>query len=281
MNEETGFLSTAGKVLADVYKAVKEGRLLDMAAALAFYGVLSIFPFLIASVSLASWFVDPEWVMQRTGSILSRYFPNSNGLIVELVRETMAARPEAGILSSLLLFWTGGKVFGTLTSSLNSIFLVEDLYGFFKILALRIIMTLSIGVLFFTGLVSSVLIAFLKNALDIIPFSSDTFALLSVVLPAGTLFLALFLTYRWIPRKRPSSSSALIGALGSLVLLITAQPLFTFYIGRFAQFNLIYGSLSILISLMMWIWAAWVIILLGAVVAFQVQQRQQSGKVTR
>jgi len=263
------------QIIFAVWAKLKKSIVFDTAAALAFFTILSLFPFLIAAISIASLFVDSTWVMDRARVTLGEYFPNANNYIMDLVHGIINERGAVGTVSTLGLFWSGGKVFGTLTSALNRIFGVEDSFSYFKSLALQLLMTLTIGLLFIIGLGSSVAIGYLADLIPNHILSTAGTSLFKYLLPAIILFLALFLSYRFVPRRKPSSMAAAKGALTGTILIVGAQPIFSYYIGQFANFNVVYGSLSILISLMVWIWVAAIITLFGGALAAQLDSTKK------
>ena len=105
------------------------------------------------------------------------------------------------------------------------------------------------------------------------------------VLPLALLALAFFLTYRYVPRRDVSHRAALVGAACATLLFVAARPIFLGYLNRFGEYNLLYGSLTFLIILILWAWLFAIILLLGGHIAAHTQkvliERQPAADVER
>src|SRR5690606_15284174 len=114
------------------------------AASIAYYGLVSAFPFLLAAVSIASFFVDEGWATRQATDLLGEFIPEGESFVEGVLDDVVRARGTAGFASVLLLLWSGSRVFGSLTAALNIAFDVDDLYGFWKRRLIELVMTLSI-----------------------------------------------------------------------------------------------------------------------------------------
>ena len=122
------------------------------AAAVAYYSLLSTFPLLLAGASLLSFLVDPSWAVHQAVSVLGKLLPMGEHRIEEVVQNTIARRGTAGLVSTLVLLWSGTRIFGTLTQALNIAFDVDEVYGFWKRRLAELLMLLSVGVVFVLAL---------------------------------------------------------------------------------------------------------------------------------
>ena len=95
---------------------------------------------------------------------------------------------------------------------------------------------------------------------------------------AVLLVAALFLLYRFVPRGNRHASSALIGAVAAAAMFVTANPIFQYYVQHFSNFNAIYGSLAILVIIMLWIYISSVITLFGGEVAAHTREMIYLGR---
>jgi membrane protein len=236
------------------------------AAAIAFYSLLSVFPLLLAMVSLAAQLVDPEWAASQIARRMGDFLPRGENEIREIIQEAHAAGAGAGIISMVLLLWSGSYVFGAMTTALNLAYDVDETYGFAKRLLIRAVMLLTLGVLFVLAASSRWLLSFFGDTLEMLPAGEQGwfFALGRAVIPAALLVLVFFLIYRFVPRRRPDWQAALFGAAVATMAFLLARPLFTTYLQQFGtDYNVIYGSLGIGIILMFWAWIVAVILLLG------------------
>ena len=105
-----------------------------------------------------------------------------------------------------------------------------------------------------------------------------TFGLVNEVLPIVFFFAALFLSYRYVPRRRPAWQAALVGASVGIVLFLAARSLFFYYLGRLGDYDAIYGSLAMAVVLQVWAWLVANILILGGEVSAHTQEMLIEGK---
>lgn len=251
------------------------------AAAVAFYGLLSLFPLLLALVSLSAQMVDPEWAAGQVARHLGDFIPRGEEQIREIIQEAHEAGAGAGLVSIVLLLWSGSYVFGAMTTALNLAFDVDESYSFVKRLVVRAVMLLTLGMLFVFAVSSRWLLTFFAEVFALLPADEQGwfFALGRAVIPAMLLLLAFFLIYRFVPRRRPVWWAALVGAAFACAAFLLARPLFTTYLQQFGSgYNVIYGSLGMGIILMFWAWIVAVILLLGGELSAHMQALLMEGK---
>ncbi len=265
-------LEQAGRVLVHTVKHFIKDNGPQWAAAIAYYSLLSIFPLLLAGISVATYFVNQQWAIEQGSQLIRGLVPSGTQFIREIIENVIETRGQVGILSMLVLIWSGSRVFGVITKALNIAYHVSEPYGFFRRTLVELIMTFTIGVVFVLAMGSRLLVTFLQGLIEI-PFLEGQvfYQFLSYAIPAVLLLLSLFLTYQYVPRRRVAWWAALAGAALFTVLFLLAQPVFTSYVGTFANYSLIYGPLAILITLILWIWISANLLLLGGELASHIQ----------
>jgi membrane protein len=265
-------LELAGKVLVQTVRHFTKDNGPQWAAAIAYYTLLSIFPFLLAAIAIAAYFVDRQWALEQGSQIVGGLVPNGTQFLREIIEDIIETRGQAGILSILFLIWSGSRVFGVITKALNIAYHVSEPYSFLKRTLVELLMTFTIGILFVLALGSRLVMSFIEGLIEI-PFLQEHifYQFLSYAIPAMLVLLSLFLTYQYVPRRRVAWWAALAGALLFTVLFLIAQPLFTRYIETFANYSLVYGPLAIVITLVLWIWILANLLLLGGELASHIQ----------
>jgi len=229
------------------------------AAAVAYYALLSLFPLLLAGVSVAAYVVDADQVIAAVESRLGDFIPNGSDQVASIVHNAIEARGPAGLLSLLTLLWSGTRVFSAITKALNIAFDVDDPYGFFRRFLVEAIMLCTIGGLF-------LLAAGVNLGLDLLAEYGPLSTIWGggrALISAALLLLTFGLLYRFVPRRRPSWQAAAVGAVVATILFLLARPLFLGYVTRFGRYNLIYGSFGIVILLILWSWIVSLIVLFG------------------
>jgi membrane protein len=249
------------------------------AAAVAYYALLSVFPLLLAALAIASLFVKPNWAISQASSVMGSFLPAGESKIRDVVRGAFEARGGIGLFSILLLLWTGSRVFGVATQALNIAFDADEKYGLLKRTLIQLAIAAGLGLFFIVALSSRFVINLLWSSTG---EQSSALSLLRQVLlravPGLLLLLALYLAYHLVPRRDVAGASALVGALVATILFMIARPLFLLFIERVANYNLIYGSLAIVVILVLWAFLVTNIFLYGGEMAATVQAALLEGK---
>lgn len=267
------------EMLVQTVKDLFTDNVPQWAAAVAFYGLLSLFPFTLAAVSLAAYFVDIDWAVGRLTSALGSYLPSGESVIRNTLQQVIELRGTIGLLSVLALLWTGSRVFGVLTMALNIAYDADESFGFFKRLMMEGFMLLTAGFLFFLALSSGVFLRLFQGLLQFLPQGQGwVYWIVREMVPGLLLLASLFMIYQFVPRKRPNWKASVSGATAATLLFLLAQPLFLGYVQRFANYNLVYGSLTAVIVLLVWAWITAFITLFGGELTSHVQMMYFEGR---
>jgi membrane protein len=246
------------------------------AAAIGFYSFFSLFPLILGIVSISAYFVQPEWVIERLSSFLGEVLPKGDEHVREIVEGVMQTRGTVGIVAILTLLWSGSRVFGALTRALNIIFDAKEPFSFFVRLKYELAMTVSFGTLFLLVMLASLAQPFLQES---------AFAALRIGAAALLVFGIFVALYRYVPRKRLDIRSSLFGATFATGFFLLGRSLFTIYIARFADLNLVYGAVSTIVALLLWAWIAGLITLFGGELAsnyeYRIVQRLSEQEIDR
>jgi membrane protein len=269
----------AYKVLAQSVRDSFVDSVPQWAASVSWFALLSAVPLMLVGGALASFFVEPSWAADRLASILGDFVPQGEGALESKVQDAFAARNRVGLIAFAGLLWTGTRVFDALTRAMNIAFDTDDSYGFFKRLLVEAVMLLTIGVFFILALTSGYLTGILWEAIRFLPAQEGlAYAIVTWLVRAALLVVTFFLIYRFVPRGNTHAPSALIGAVTAAGLFLIANPIFQYYVQRFGNFNAIYGSLAVLIIIMIWIYIASIITLFGGEVTSHAHEMIYQGR---
>jgi membrane protein len=242
------------------------------AAAIAYYGLLSIFPLLLSAASVAAFFVDRQTAVRMVGGVLGQYLPHGQTAVVSLVDEAIAARGAVTAISLLFLLLSGLRVFGMLSQGLDMAFGGGRDPVFGRGLVMNLLMLFTAGLLFAAAFVAEALIGFLRARLNALGADADWIIAPGYQMAASLLLgVALLLTYKFLPRRPVRWRSAFIGALAVTLLTAAARPIFLTYLLSFGQLSLIYGSLASIIVVLIWAWVLAMLVLYGGELAAAVQ----------
>jgi membrane protein len=245
----------------------------DHAAALTYYGLLSLFPALLVGVALLALFGSyPE----TYNSIVDTLRDAAPGTAVETVnsalRDVLRSRGDAGALLGLGLvisLYSASGAMGAAIRSLEAINGVEDGRSFFSGIAVRLALTVAVmalfGVAFLAVVVAGPLFGAFAEAAGIGGNVSDFVGYLRWPIGATALLGAFSLLYALAPRKGPRAAGEFLpgAALGAL-LWFASSLLFTSYVSHFGSYDATYGTLGAMISLLVWLWLGNIAFLLGA-----------------
>ncbi|ADJ28795.1 YihY/virulence factor BrkB family protein [Nitrosococcus watsonii] len=240
-----------------------------VAAGVAFYALLAIFPALVAMVSIYGIIADPADV-QRQFDALSGILPTEAQVLLseQLRRITSQASTALSVgvgAGVILALWSATRGTKAFMIALNIVYGEKEKRGFLKLNAIALILTLGAIVLAILALGMIVVLPILLSYLDLPEIFQVLASLLPWLLLAFTFILGLAVLYRYGPSRSEARWRWVSwGAVAATVLWIAGSALFSFYVANFAQYNKTYGSVGALIILLMWFFVTAYIILLAA-----------------
>lgn len=249
----------------------------SLAAALAFFSLLSLFPLVFLLLygigSLISQNVIGEQFML---SFLKGFLPSLGERLAEELHR-ISALDSVRWLVFLSFFWFGGLVFYELDYALNVVFESTQKRHPLISTAISIALLGSTGLLLFISYVATQAISFLTAyaprlwGLDLVALAAHDFHL-TYTLPFALAFLTVSLLYRLVPRRRPRWRDAMAGALTFGLLWVSAKLLFVSY-GDFSTiYARLYGSLLEVVLLLLWVYYSAGLLLFGGIIAHKLQQ---------
>ncbi len=246
---------------------VKEDHVSVLAAGVAFYLMLSLFPFAIAAVSLYGLLADPTSVTE----LVDQFRGALPASVATLMEEQLRAIAESskgsltfGLVGAVLVaLWSASKGARSLIEATNVAFDERETRGFLRLRGLALLFTLA----FLVVIVAAVaVIAVLHALLDHLgAVGRWTFAILRWPLLGGIAIAGLATLYRFAPdRDNPRWRWVSLGALVGTVVWLAGSALFALYANQFGSFNETYGTLSAVVVLLLWLFLTAYAILLGA-----------------
>ena len=248
------------------------------AAALSYYALMSIFPLMLAALSIAAAFVDVNQAVSQGMELASSFLPSGQDTIRSTIQAVYASRGTASVVSILLLIWSGTGIFAVARQALNIAFDSDEDRSFVRRVLWQLGMAATLGVLLLAALVSSTIIGLVWGLLGLGSQFATARTALQFLVQGLLLLLAFFLTYRFVPRASVHSRSAWIGAVFATVVFLIARPGFSFYTTHFSNYSLVYGAFATLIILVFWAYLSAVIFLLGGQLAALIEALQYQGK---
>jgi YihY family inner membrane protein len=252
-------------------KAFRANQGLLLAGAVAYYALLSIVPLLVLVVIVLSHVIDPELLLGTIGRYLAWLLPGQSGAIVGELAKFVNHRDVIGWVLLVTMLFFSSLAFTVLENAMSVIFLhrVAVRRRHFIVSALipyGYILTLGIGLLLVT-LVAGGLQAmgdesfeFLGRDWSLRGVSGLMLYLLGFV---GEVFV-LTSVYLVMPVGRLALRHALVGAVTAAVLWEATRHLLVWYFSTLSQVNLVYGSLTTAIVVLLSLEVAATLLLFGA-----------------
>jgi membrane protein len=249
-----------------------------LAAGVAFYSFLSLFPAMIAAVTIYGLVADRETVARQTEALASA-LPRDAASLISTQMESISSQPQQslglGLLIALVLaLWSASGGVGNIVTAINVAYDEEENRGFVKRKALSLGLTL--GAILFVA-VAVGLIAVVPALLDDLFPSGAIHWLIQVGRWAGlvlAVMVALAVLYRYAAdRDAPRFAWVSVGAVIATVIWIVASVGFSVYVSNFGSYGETYGALAGVAILMLWLWLTAFIVLLGAEVNAEAEQQ--------
>jgi membrane protein len=247
---------------------------LILSGSVAYAGMLSIFPLLLAVIAVLGVFVEQPQAQDTAVNALRPYLPPD---ALMLVRDTLNAvvrtRGTAGIVAILGLLWAATAVAGTLRHALNRVLKVRQPRAFWRrklvelglvtlgglFLSLSFLTSAAVQTASTLGRLGTIVQGFLQS-----PAAALTGALAPWVFSAA----AFFVVYRFLPNARLSPATLALGTGIAVVLFEAVKRVFFWYLRTLATYPLVYGPLAGLIVFMVWVYVVAALMLLCAEVMF-------------
>ncbi|MCH5251653.1 MAG: YihY/virulence factor BrkB family protein [Lachnospiraceae bacterium] len=248
------------------------------AAQVAFFVIVSLFPFMMFLITLLRYTPISGEVID---SVVESAIPgNLSDVVMQWLNESYAAA-SGTILSVTVIttLWAGSKGFSSIAFELDCIYEVQGRRG----LIIRRLLSLLDTVAFTVMIIASLIVLVYGN--QIVQMINQSFPLLSnlrliiFILRSSVAFLAFVIyflfMYRYIPNRKSSFRNELPGAVFSAFLWIVFSYLYSLYIDYHSSFSSVYGSLTYMVLLMLWIYFCVIIIFLGAMLNQYLRQHSR------
>ena len=236
------------------------------AAQSAFFILLSFIPFMMLLLNIIQYTpLTEEAVSSAVMSIIPEDFHGVvKTIIMEIYRRSSAILP----VSAIIALWSAGKAITSLTYGLNTVYHVKETRNYFVNRLRSMLFTL-----FFIGafLVTLVLMVFgrsIQQALTeyfpaVAEFTGMLLSLRTVITMAALMF-TFVLMYRFVPNRKVSFESQIPGALVTTISWQILSVGFSFYLEYFPGVTRMYGNLTTMILLMLWVYFCMYLVLVGA-----------------
>jgi len=242
----------------------------EASASLAYYGLFSIFPLLLAVVSIGSMFLEGELVKVELLEIITQWIPISADTVNSQVTTVLNLRGTFTVVAVISLLWSGSNVFEKVIVNVNRAFPQGSRPGFFKSRGMALLIIVVMILLFSASLFISTVVEIFPTAENALfgrlITSAKAWVEVLQIAPLVLKFLLFLAVYSWIPQSASILLKArLIGALVTAVLWELSSRLLGWAISSgFTNYEIVYGSLASIMALLFWLYLSSYILFLGA-----------------
>jgi membrane protein len=262
-------------VAANLCRAWVDDSLGDAAAALTYYGILSVFPCLLFAIALFGLFLDPASIAALVGAVTR----SSPKLAANLVQQRLVAIQQTSSVR-LLLVGLAGTLFGTTTAvatlmqALNRCYGVRETRSFWRRWGLAVLTTFAGG----AGLLLAIGLAFVGPLVAAHLGGRLGEAVRWTRLPLAALLIATLwaFVYWALPNAKTRFRLFTPGALVGALLWIGASVALGAYVRWSSSYEVTYGALGGVIVMLLWMWISSSAVLIGAEINKLVTPRPSS-----
>lgn len=252
-----------------VWHATDDRHLGLIAAGVAFYAMLAIFPGMAATIAIWGLFADPEVMRDYLGEIHDVIPDAAYGIIETQLNALLAANTgtlgwTTAVSLAVALYSVHSGV-SALIAGLNAIHASRRRAGFARHLG-SLLLTLVLLAVFLTALALVVLVPLALNFVRLGPVEGFILGYLPWAVMFIVVMAVLGLFYRWGPNMDARLPWITPGAVLAALLWAGASMAFSAYLANFGAYNRVYGSIGAVIALLMWLYISAYIVLLGAAV---------------
>ena len=257
-------LGAAGRGLTEFYNSSN----LTFASSVAYYSLLSIFPFiLLVSTILSKLAVIQAGSEQRVINLLDLALPRNFEFLSDWIVDLQRAPLEFTIAGTLLTLWASMGVFGAITSAVNHAWGVERQYNFFKHKLVAFLMLLAAGLVFafavfMVGAARASEQSWFATVYAWFPWLTKFTAVASRYAFMGSTVVGIGLIYYFLPNTKVRLRDVWFGAVLAAMLWHGALTGFGWYLSHFGRLG-VQGTIGAVIAFLIWVYISAIILLYG------------------
>lgn len=269
-------IKTLFRLIVDVINGSKKDNVGIYSAQTAFFVTISFIPFIMLLISIIKFLPVAETTLVE--SIVTVFPAGAKELVSSFVTESYEKSDAAVIsITAVSALWAASVGIFALVKGLNKIFCENEGKSFITLRILSMIYTLFVmaililclGVFVFGNTIT-------ENLIENIPYlEGAAFVFFSFRVTAGTIILGVFFVvmYTVVPRRKTKFKTQIPGALLSSVSWVAVSGLFSYYYENISDYSYLYGSLSVMMFFMLWLFLCMYTLFLGAEVNKCIERR--------
>ena len=277
--EKPGWKYTAKSAFAEFQR----DQCTDLAAALTYYSVLSVFPAILALVSLLGFFGQGESTTTALLDIVRQLGQNDVADQLKGPIEQIVGARGAGLALIIGLagaIWSASGYVGAFGRAMNRVYQVDEGRPIWKLRPVVLLITVGLVVMAALVLVGLVVSGPLADAIgDVVGLGNLATTIWTIAkwpVMLGIVIVMVAVLYYATPNVRqPKFRFVSVGAAVAIFVWVLASIAFGFYVSEFSSYNKTYGSLAGVIVFLLWLWITNLALLFGAEVDAELERARQ------
>ncbi len=251
----------------------------QMAAAISYYVLFSLFPLLIFVVGILGLFLQNSALQEDVIDSVLENIPltedEGRNDVTEAVRGVAGVGSGAlGLFGLIGMAWSGSNMFGIIRRSINTAYDLEYQRPLVQQKLLDLAMVAGMGAFFLASIGATGFLRVVRQRSEDIPYLGDAaertgfiWDATSFLIPLTLSFLAFAFLYWVVPATKVRVRDVWLGALVAAVLFEATKITFSIYLENFGNYDVVFGSLGAVAAFLFWVYLSANILLLGAEVA--------------
>lgn len=245
------------------------------AAAIAFFGMLALFPLILLLVSLFGVILQTSAAAPLVITQLTHFFPGSAGVVFSTINTMTAEHPAVIGIGLIGLLWSSMGVFMSMGYAFNRVWDLPSDRNLIAQYGLSAGLALSVGAIVVVSLVFSAVINLLTLLPDVfiragVPSVGVVIVVASNMLDMVIVAGSVAFLYRLLPKVDVQWRDVVVPAIAIAAVWEAAKLGFAWYLGAVAHVDVIYGPLAAFAGLMLWIYLSSMLLLFGAELSHEI-----------
>ena len=245
-----------------------------LAAGMSYYIFFSVFPFLLGLLAFLGIFFGSDKATEQVKDVLERQLPGiaDSPIIYDNLQSIDFNKGLVGAIAVIGLLWTGSAVFGSLTRMMNKIWNIEDKRTFYNRKGTDMLFTILIGLVLSTNIFINTIYSQLGEFFGLVGAGSEevnwienawNFITVNILPPLLSIGVFTFI-YNVIPQRKIIFRRTLPPAIIGAMIFESTKSIFVFYIHTYGNFDMVYGSISAVIILLLFAYVSSIIVVFFA-----------------
>lgn len=259
----------AVRLMVRTVKELSDDDGTHMAAGVAYYAILSLFPLAIGLIFVLSFILESDTAEAELLEFFQTYLPGASATLGDNIKAVEGVRGFLGALSVVGMFWSASAAFGAISRAVNRAWDVHQDPPFYINKLRHLIMAMSVGLLFLMSIGITTALHVLAGV-DVPGIGRLTFLdhdglrVVSRLLPFVFTLMIFLMIYKFVPNTTTHWRYVLPGAVLAAAFFEVGKNLFVHYLDNYVDYDKVYGSMGSIIALLVWTYISALVLIIGA-----------------